>query len=319
MSVHLVTPGPDETAMWRTAISDSGCVHLDGTAEAAGGIGYLLATTLLQTGRIQPTPVPRTRETRRNEAGRVQVALAATRLDVLIHAADRIPARDIDLLALITHRAGVDLWLATLDRMPAAARDQLGRYEPRTWTWDDAAVAWATRPTAGRRTQPWPCQDRLAPGSGLTAAPGCRQHADAIGCVLAWSGHAFAAFNADRRVLQTRFHELSQTPGDRAWSVLAQARDTALFAQRAAEHLGLSAAQRHHLRIKDAPEDCAWLRPRGGRMDVPPAMRPLLAAQRAVRVADGFRPHHELLRVSEARNDYTGARSGDASPANSAA
>lgn len=47
------------------------------------------------------------------------------------------------------------------------------------------------------------------------------------------------------------------------------------------------------------------------RVDVPPPMQPLLAAQRDVRLADGFRPHPELLRVSDARNDdYTNARSG---------
>lgn len=294
MAIHLVHAGRHLPVLWDAAVHDSGCVAVAATPCPGGDFTSLLADALAQTGRIEPHP-RRPRLTFRNEIGRVQVGLTATQADLAVVAAERLAPADLRLIATAAARASVDTWLINTQPMPTDAHRALTELGSINVDPSDALDAWTRRPTADGRRHPWQCHAAL---DGAHPGPSCDLHPDTVDCLLTWARHAIATGRAHPDAVRSRLHQVATRDSDAFWRTAAVARDPTPYADRALHDSGVDPRTRERLTLADCLPDGTAAKARRGWIPITKPAAGAVAAQRAIRLADGYQPGEELLAVS---------------------
>lgn len=303
MTVHLIGPTDgDEVAgeyaaylaLQKLAIYDTASIPLVLTTDSRQAIGETISETLLCAGRAQPTVVPEPRKAKRDEAGRIIVALRERRRTLILLAAEHLAHADVRLFAAIANRAGVDVWFVCQRRPTRMTGEALTAVADIEGIYPDMAAEFESSPTRGGRLTPSACEKALPVGAGLEA--GCTGHEDAVACALACFPDALITGRLDPQRLRVRLFELTRTaPPSRAWAVRASGRDFYRFLCRAATDLDLTTREQNRLRIRDVAADGGALSLHDRVVDIPAHLAPLFWRHLAVRLEEGSRPADPFL------------------------
>ena len=305
MSTYLITEGIDTprsaadhdvyVQLHSLVFGDPSVIPLTLYRDSRHGIADPLAELLLYLGRAQPTIAEARRKTKRDEAGRIVVALRRRRPGVFVFAAEHLFHLDVHFFANIADRAGIDLWFVVDGRLRPGTRAALLDVADHQVSLRDAAAAMMSRPHRGRRDTRTSCEDALRLDGGTAAR--CSTHTNAGDCVLAAYPDALVACRTTPTRVRHRLHQLvRELPTDARWRILAAARDPYHSVELAVEELRLSTEEKQRLALVDVAEDAAQLRTTHGVRVVPVHLRDVLGAFRDIRLEEGSPPTSPLLR-----------------------
>ena len=198
------------------------------TTDSRQAIGETIAEAVLYAGRAQPTVVPETRKAKRDEAGRIIVALRERPRTLVLLAAEHLAHADVRLFAAIADRAGVDVWFVCQRRPTRMTGEALSSTADVEGAYPDMAAEFESSPGRGARLVPTSCEGALFVGAGLEAR--CSEHEDAVACALECFPDALIAGRMDPQRVRVRLFELTRTAEPtRAWAIRAAGRDVYRF------------------------------------------------------------------------------------------
>ena len=176
MTVHLIRPTDgDEAAgeyasylaLQQLAIYDTTTIPLVLTTDSRQAIGETIAETLLYAGRAQPTVVPEPRKVKRDEAGRIIVALRERPRTLVLLAAEHLAHADVRLFSAIANRAEVDLWFVCQRRSTGMTGEALNAAADVQGNYPDMSAQFEFSSTRGKRLPRSRCEQALVVGAGL--------------------------------------------------------------------------------------------------------------------------------------------------------
>lgn len=311
MTAYLIRGQGQYRDLWKAGIYDS-TIALGWVRP--GGRGRYFADTiedlLLGASVAQPSVLESPRKVTRGDLGRLQVALRRTGRDVLIRNAEHLTPWDACLLNLCASRAGVNLMFLCEQEPPG---------DLTSWTdnvcvgltGEEALKRLTSRPGHNTRQAPTPCEAALRIGAGTQ--PTCSAHASATECALESFPDSVVTARSGSASIRSRLHELTRIDPANQWSIWTHARDTFHGAIRATEAAQLPSEVIRDARLSDLSADGATLTVGQDTYAVPDGSASVLAAQRDIKVAEGFPYDTHLFKVRQAHADrYALVRPGDA-------